>query len=208
MNAESDYDSYGVIMEANNDCIQYVQIRPIGRFTKCYNDVGAVKERDKDNVRLNDCPADFKFYAGHEKLGAYVYADMDNLGELTKEQCKFYDVNPMLDGDGNFLYVSKPMYKEIRSHPWQEQYEEEFVRDSSSDSSLQMKLALKAEEQRKKQMESSSEYVTQREKELAHKSAQTPKFERIRGSQSEKLSRRLPYIASDIKKEADKEFGV
>ncbi len=50
---------YGVIIRVFENSIEFVDVNYIGRYTKCYDDVGAVYPDDKDNVRLKHCPPPF-----------------------------------------------------------------------------------------------------------------------------------------------------
>lgn len=130
MKKDGVYDTYGIVMNANDAYIEFVTIREITKYTRCYDDEGAVKDRDKDNVRLKDCPLDF--YSGGQGLGFFVYADMNNLERFSGEECRQHGVRTVCDSEGMHIGISKFMYEEIRNHPWTDQPQKEKVSDVRS----------------------------------------------------------------------------
>ena len=84
------------------------------RYTRCYDDVGAVRETDADKVRLKDCPTPFYRLCRGKKDGVYALADVNNPQILTKEQCEKYHVTVLDNG----ATISKRDMHEIFHHPW------------------------------------------------------------------------------------------
>ena len=118
--------SYGVIVGVNKDGFDFVPVARLGPFRKCYDDVGASYEIDKDNVRLKHCPPPFQRLCASSSRGVYAYANINNLLSFTKEDCQKYEVC-VIDGGQK---VPEPDMKEIWNHPWLEQLQKERIRKS------------------------------------------------------------------------------
>ena len=104
----------GVITNKHENYIEYFEVKSADRYTRCYDDVGAVRETDADKVRLKDCPTPFYRLCRGKKGGVYVLADVNNPQILTNEQCEKYHVTVLDNG----ATISKRDMHEIFHHPW------------------------------------------------------------------------------------------
>ena len=104
----------GVITNKYENYIEYFEVKSADRYTRCYDDVGAVRETDADKVRLKDCPTPFYRLCRGKKGGVYALADVNNPQILTKEQCEKYHVTVLDNG----ATISKRDMHEIFHHPW------------------------------------------------------------------------------------------
>ena len=104
----------GVITNKHENYIEYFEVKSADRYTRCYDDVGAVRETDADKVRLKDCPTPFYRLCRGKKGGVYALADVNNPQILTKEQCEKYHVTVLDNG----ATISKRDMHEIFYHPW------------------------------------------------------------------------------------------
>ena len=104
----------GVIKNKHENYIEYFEVKSADRYTRCYDDVGAVRETDADKVRLKDCPTPFYRLCRGKKGGVYALADVNNPQILTKEQCEKYHVTVLDNG----ATISKRDMHEIFHHPW------------------------------------------------------------------------------------------
>lgn len=104
----------GVITNKHENYIEYFEVKSADRYTRCYDDVGAVRETDADKVRLKDCPTPFYRLCRGKKGGVYALADVNNPQILTKEQCEKYHVTVLDNG----ATISKRDMHEIFHHPW------------------------------------------------------------------------------------------
>ena len=104
----------GVITNKHENYTEYFEVKSADRYTRCYDDVGAVRETDADKVRLKDCPTPFYRLCRGKKGGVYALADVNNPQILTKEQCEKYHVTVLDNG----ATISKRDMHEIFHHPW------------------------------------------------------------------------------------------
>lgn len=104
----------GVITNKHENYIEYFEVKSADRYTRCYDDVGAVRETDADKVRLKDCPTPFYRLCRGKKGGVYALADVNNPQILTKDQCEKYHVTVLDNG----ATISKRDMHEIFHHPW------------------------------------------------------------------------------------------
>lgn len=104
----------GVITNKHENYIEYFEVKSADRYTRCYDDVGAVRETDADKVRLKDCPTPFYRLCRGKKGGVYALADVNNPQILTKEQCEKYHVTVLDNG----ATISKRDMHEMFHHPW------------------------------------------------------------------------------------------
>ena len=104
----------GVITNKHENYIEYFEVKSADRYTRCYDDVGAVRETDADKVRLKDCPTPFYRLCRGKKGGVYALADVNNPQILTKEQCEKYHVTVLDNG----ATISKRDMPEMFHHPW------------------------------------------------------------------------------------------
>ena len=68
----------GVITNKHENYIEYFEVKSADIYTRCYDDVGAVRETDADKVRLKDCPTPFYRLCRGKKGGVYALADVNN----------------------------------------------------------------------------------------------------------------------------------
>lgn len=129
-NFREQYDGYGVIIRVNPDSIDYVEAYAVDKFTKCYDDAGAIKEKHKDNVRIKHCPPPFKELSQGVSGGVYVVADMDNLLTFTRTDIEINHVRVIDDG----IQIDDADMHEIVNHPWSRQLEKEKRYESRIDS--------------------------------------------------------------------------
>ena len=104
----------GVITNKHENYIEYFEVKSADRYTRCYDDVGAVRETDADKVRLKDCPTPFYRLCRGKKGGVYALADVNNPQILTKEQYEKYHVTVLDNG----VTISKRDMHEMFHHPW------------------------------------------------------------------------------------------
>lgn len=131
----SGLNKVGIVVNVGVDSIDVVPVYPMDKYTKCYDDVGAQRDRDTDNVRLKECPPPFSdFYREMRQnfvSDAYVKADVVNPMFMDLHFINRYGVSVVDDGKT----VSQKMMEEIHHHPWPEQLERERVRELPSLSS-------------------------------------------------------------------------
>lgn len=84
---------YGLVINVTDDAVEYVSVRAVNDgvqpTVKCYDDMGAVYPKDKDNVRLTSCPPPFSNVCGGVSKDccisdAYAVADMDHVHSVSK----------------------------------------------------------------------------------------------------------------------------
>lgn len=113
----------GVVINVFEHGIDIAPVATIEADTKCYNDVGAIKELHKDNVRLKDCPPPFSHLYKYAKDGLYCHADMDNLIHI--KESEFESINLGIFDDG--AVITEHMMEEIKNHQWQDQLQKQKV---------------------------------------------------------------------------------
>lgn len=118
----------GVVTKTDENFIEFFEVKSVDRFTKCYDDPGAVYETDADKVRLKDCPLPFNRLTHGEKGGVYALADINNPIVFTKEQCEKYHVT-VLDGGAT---ISDRDMDEIFNHPWVDQKQKELKHENKN----------------------------------------------------------------------------
>lgn len=113
---------YGLIMNDTGDDIEYISVYPIrdenGIVTHCYDDPGADPRKDRDNVRLKNCPPPFTDLSIESATGgrinnAYALADLDNIKTMRKICFENPDFIEILD---NGKMVPPETMQEIRNH--------------------------------------------------------------------------------------------
>lgn len=118
--------SYGVIIQVNENCVDFALVNRIRLNTKCYDEEGAIRDLHQHNVRLRDCPPPFTTLYKYCDNGAYVFADMNNLQRFTEKDC--LDSKLCVVDKGK--KVSYFMMEEIRHHPWPTQAQKEYGNES------------------------------------------------------------------------------
>lgn len=113
----------GVITNKHANYIEYFEVKSADRYTRCYDDVGAVRETDADKVRLKDCPTPFYRLCRGKKGGVYALADVNNPQILTKEQCEKYHVTVLDNG----ATISKRDMHEMFHHPWRDEMQKQKI---------------------------------------------------------------------------------
>ena len=116
-------NQYAVVLNVNHDYIEVMPVFKADRYTKCYDEEGAVKERDADNVRLRSCPPPFKQLAGDDSKSAFVIATSDNKILFNRDDVAKYQVRVIDDG----ALISETDRNTIYHHPWFDQREKERI---------------------------------------------------------------------------------
>lgn len=108
-------DMYAVVAVKTDRGIGTVPVYPVDRYTKCYDDGGAVRKQDKDNVRLRDCPPPFSETCGQSFAGmCYAFADLSQMIPFDEAKLARLGVS-VVDGGTR---VSERDMGEIFDHPW------------------------------------------------------------------------------------------
>lgn len=114
----------GVISKVCNEYLEFFEVKHVTSYTRCYDELGAVRETDANKVKLRDCPSPFVSLSKGQKGGVYALADIDNPLILTKEDYLKYHVKILDDGD---IISERDMYA-IFHHPWLDQQQKELRR--------------------------------------------------------------------------------
>ncbi len=86
----------------------------------CYDDVDAVYEKHKDNVRLRKCPPPFVELSDGIKENVYVNADFNDVSRFTVDNLTEYDIVILGKVDDDVI-------DEIKNHPFSTQSQKEFT---------------------------------------------------------------------------------
>lgn len=125
MSREDGMRIFGLVLSVDDSSACMVEVRPFESTTKCFNDSGAVKERDQHNVRLVDCPPPFSRVCaltelfGREGEKGYVVADVGRPLEVMKKDFEKLGLH-VVDGGKK---VSERMMDRVYHHSWEEQHE-------------------------------------------------------------------------------------
>ena len=88
---------------------------------KCYDEPGADYYRDRNHVRLRNCPPPFSSLTSNRPGMAYVNADIENPVVLRKDNLAEYQVQILENG----RKVPKADIDKIFDHPWEEQLQKQ-----------------------------------------------------------------------------------
>ncbi len=86
-------------------------------LVRCYDEVGANYERDRNNVQLKHCPPPFTKVSRGVPGKVYAMADMENPVILQKSYLSAYSLQILERG----TKVPNADMKKIFNHPWEDQ---------------------------------------------------------------------------------------
>ena len=108
------YRQQGVIIGVDDNAIDVVSVNRKNGIIKCYDEPGADYYRDRNHVRLRNCPPPFSSLTSNRPGMAYANADIENLVVLHKDNLAEYQVQILEDG----RKVPKADMDKIFDHPW------------------------------------------------------------------------------------------
>lgn len=123
-------DFVGLVTDVTDDVMVVTIVRNIMRPLPdgnsyynilCYDDVGAVYEKHKNNVRLRNCPPPFSDLSNG--VSDNVYVQTDNIKCFAEDELNECHVT-ILD---NGIKVDADVMREVKHHLWQEQPQKEFT---------------------------------------------------------------------------------
>ena len=108
------YRQQGVIIGVDDNAIDVVSVNRKNGIIKCYDEPGADYYRDRNHVRLRNCPPPFSSLTSNRPGMAYANADIENPVVLHKDNLAEYQVQILEDG----RKVPKADMDKIFDHPW------------------------------------------------------------------------------------------
>ena len=90
-------------------------------WVRCYDEVGANYERDRNNVQLKHCPPPFTKISRGVPGRVYAMADMENPVILQKSHLPAYSLQILERG----TKVPNVDMKKIFDHPWEDQLQKQ-----------------------------------------------------------------------------------
>ena len=90
-------------------------------WVRCYDEVGANYERDRNNVQLKHCPPPFTKVSRGVPGRVYAMADMENPVILQKSHLPAYSLQILERG----TKVPNADMKKIFDHPWEDQLQKQ-----------------------------------------------------------------------------------
>lgn len=90
-------------------------------LVRCYDEVGANYERDRNNVQLKHCPPPFTKVSRGVPGKVYARADMENPVILQKSHLPAYSLQILERG----TKVPNADMKKIFDHPWEDQLQKQ-----------------------------------------------------------------------------------
>lgn len=115
------YMHYGVIVDVDEKSVGIVDVDYKDNFVRCYDEVGANYERDRNNVQLKHCPPPFTKVSRGVPGRVYAMADMENPVILQKNQLPAYVLQILERG----TKVPNADMKKILEHPWEDQLQKQ-----------------------------------------------------------------------------------
>ena len=115
------YRQQGVIIGVDDNTIDIVSVNRKNGIIKCYDEPGADYYRDRNHVRLRNCPPPFSSLTSNRPGMAYVNADIENPVVLRKDNLAEYQVQILENG----RKVPKADMDKIFDHPWEEQLQKQ-----------------------------------------------------------------------------------
>ena len=115
------YRQQGVIIGVDDNAIDVVSVNRKNGIIKCYDEPGADYYRDRNHVRLRNCPPPFSSLTSNRPGMAYANADIENPVVLHKDNLAEYQVQILEDG----RKVPKADMDKIFDHPWEEQLQKQ-----------------------------------------------------------------------------------
>lgn len=115
------YRQQGVIIGVDDNTIDIVSVNRKNGIIKCYDEPGADYYRDRNHVRLRNCPPPFSSLTSNRPGMAYANADIENPVVLRKDNLAEYQVQILEDG----RKVPKADMDKIFDHPWEDQLQKQ-----------------------------------------------------------------------------------
>lgn len=115
------YMHYGVIVNVDEKSVGIVDVDYKDDLVRCYNEVGANYERDRNNVQLKHCPPPFTKVSRGVPGRVYAMADMENPVILQKSHLPAYSLQILERG----TKVPNADMKKIFDHPWEDQLQKQ-----------------------------------------------------------------------------------
>lgn len=123
------FSVHGVVVSRTENGVDIVPVNELTHFIKCYDDPGAKRETDSDNIRLKDCPPPFQIMCDYSETGQ-CFADTKGSSMISASFDELAAVNAViLDGGKK---ISERDLHEILNHPWPEQLEKEKIMDDKT----------------------------------------------------------------------------
>lgn len=115
------YMHYGVIVDVDEKSVGIVDVDYKDDLVRCYDEVGANYERDRNNVQLKHCPPPFTKISRGVSGKVYARADMENPVILQKSHLPAYSLQILERG----TKVPNADMKKIFDHPWEDQLQKQ-----------------------------------------------------------------------------------
>mgnify|MGYP004516873975 CR=1 FL=1 len=115
------YMHYGVIVDVDEKSVGIVDVDYKDDLVRCYDEVGANYERDRNNVQLKHCPPPFTKVSRGVPGRVYAMADMENPVILQKSHLPAYSLQILERG----TKVPNADMKKIFEHPWEDQLQKQ-----------------------------------------------------------------------------------
>lgn len=115
------YRQQGVIIGVDDNTIDIVSVNRKNGIIKCYDEPGADYYRDRNHVRLRNCPPPFSSLTSNRPGMAYANADIENPVVLRKDNLAEYQVQILENG----RKVPKADMDKIFDHPWEDQLQKQ-----------------------------------------------------------------------------------
>ena len=115
------YRQQGVIIGVDDNTIDIVSVNRKNGIIKCYDEPGADYYRDRNHVRLRNCPPPFSSLTSNRPGMAYANADIENPVVLRKDNLEEYQVQILESG----RKVPKADMDKIFDHPWEDQLQKQ-----------------------------------------------------------------------------------
>lgn len=115
------YRQQGVIIGVDDNAIDVVSVNRKNGIIKCYDEPGADYHRDRNHVRLRNCPPPFSSLTSNRPGMAYANADIENPVVLRKDNLAKYQVQILENG----RKVPKADMDKIFDHPWEDQLQQQ-----------------------------------------------------------------------------------
>ena len=115
------YRQQGVIIGVDDNAIDVVSVNRKNGIIKCYDEPGADYYRDRNHVRLRNCPPPFSSLTLNRPGMAYANADIENPVVLRKDKLTKYQVQILENG----RKVPKADMDKIFDHPWEDQLQQQ-----------------------------------------------------------------------------------
>ena len=115
------YRQQGVIIGVDDNTIDIVSVNRKNGIIKCYDEPGADYYRDRNHVRLRNCPPPFSSLTSNRPGMAYANADIENPVMLRKDNLAEYQVQILERG----TKVPNADMKKIFDHPWEDQLQKQ-----------------------------------------------------------------------------------